>query len=334
MAKKTATVQRRILNPDSAFREKLLCDGPTFSAGDTCAYNCAFCYAFPLMANAKGNPEIVKAQGVDSIRDVQIRRSNSVKTLRSQLLTPKGKRKYENPLDTRVIYGSPLVDVAANIELTKETAELCREILLLTNWQIRLLSKSNLLPKLATYLEEDPALAGIDLRARMIFGVSTGTFNDGIAKAFEHGTALVSKRIQSLRELQERQFRTFGMICPSLPRPGGDYTSLSEDLCHLIRMDCCEHVWAEVINVRGDSMTATANGLREGGYHEIAKLLEKVSSSTEAWEEYNRETFLGHTKVIPPKKLRYLTYVTPATKDWWKEREHLGAVLLGKSNNF
>lgn len=55
--------------------------------------------------------------------------------------------------DRRVIYASPLVDVAGNLELVRETVEICRVILELTNWQIRLLSKSNLLPKIAEGLE-------------------------------------------------------------------------------------------------------------------------------------------------------------------------------------
>src|SRR5947208_2637146 len=56
-----------------------------------------------------------------------------------------------------------------------------------------------------------------DVMTRMIFGVSTGTFDDRLAAAFEEGTPLVSKRINSLHVLQDNGFRTYAMVCPSLP---------------------------------------------------------------------------------------------------------------------
>jgi len=168
-------------------------------------------------------------------------------------------------------------------------------------------------------------------RARILYGVSTGTADNGLAKSFEQGTPLVSKRIESLHWLQDNGFQTYGMICPSLPRPNEDYETFSTDICEKIRIDKCQHVWAEVINVRGDSLTATSKGLREGGYNEIASALEAVSGDTTAWEQYNRDTFLGHTKVIPAEKLRYLTYVTRKTLPWWETQIPFGAVLLGKA---
>jgi len=82
-----------------------------------------------------------------------------------------------------VIYASPLVDVAANMDLARETVEICKVILELTNWEIRLLSKSNLLPKIAE------SLTGY--RSRMIYGVSTGNLDDPLAAAYEQGTPKV-----------------------------------------------------------------------------------------------------------------------------------------------
>jgi len=35
---------KSVLNMESGFRHKLLCDGPTFTAGSACAYSCCFCY--------------------------------------------------------------------------------------------------------------------------------------------------------------------------------------------------------------------------------------------------------------------------------------------------
>lgn len=327
-SKPTIYVERRILNLKSAFQEKQLCDGPTFTAGDACKYECQFCYVPSLRIATKDIPE------GKSHSDVIIRRKDAVKKLTQQLLTTKGEPKFDDPNDTRVVYASPLVDVAADIDMLEETAEMCKAILKLTWWHIRLLSKSNLLPRIAAILDDDKTISTW-ARQRVIYGVSTGTADNQIAKSFEKGTPLVSKRIESLHWLQANGFRTFGMICPSLPRPEQDYEAFSKEICDELRINhpTMEQIWAEVINVRGDSLTATAKGLREGNHPAIAKALEAVSGNQTAWEEYNRATFLGHTKVIPAKKLRYLTYVTPKTKAWWEPQVAKGAVLLGKASH-
>jgi len=114
------------------------------------------------------HPTVIAAQKQGlAFPDIVIRREQALESLRASLLTAKGTRKYNDPDDRRVIYASPLVDVAANVELAKETLETCRIILELTNWQIRLLSKSNLLTLIAAGIPDQH-------RHRLIFGVSTG----------------------------------------------------------------------------------------------------------------------------------------------------------------
>src|SRR5690606_41849154 len=63
-----------------------------------------------------------------------------------------------------------------------------------------------------------PIYALDDFKDRMIYGISTGTLDDGIAAAIESGTPKPTKRIESLHRLQNEGFRTYGMICPSLPQ--------------------------------------------------------------------------------------------------------------------
>ena len=166
---------------------------------------------------------------------------------------------------------------------------------------------------------------------RLIFGFSTGTLDDRVAKAFERGTALVSKRLESLHWLQDQGLRTFGMICPSLPQE--DYDKFSREICSAIRIEKCEHVWAEPINVRGESLAKTLSALLDAGLEAEAVLLAKVSGprTAEAWENYSRETFLAHTRNIPSGKLRFLQYIKPKTADWWAAHIEDGAVLLGKT---
>lgn len=309
-----------VINFKSGFAHKLLCDGPTFSTGTACAYSCSFCYVPSAML--KLTKPLLDREGVRH-EDVVIRRGGALKALRNQLFTAKGLLRFNDPNDRRVIYSSPLVDVAANVELVNETVDACRLLLDCTHWQIRLLSKSNLLPMVARQLfESHPKLA----MERMIFGVSTGTLNDALAKAFEEGTPLVSKRIASLHKLQDDGWRTFGMVCPSLPC--SDYDHFAREAADTIRVDKCEHIWAEVINVRGESMTRTVSALRSAGFEWEADELARVSTNKEAWEAYARRTFLAHTRFVPTEKLRFLQYVNNGNRPFWSAYDKRGAILL------
>lgn len=314
---------------NTAFKEKLLCDGVILNLGDACAYSCSFCYvasmlrfhAPPILA------EYTLTHGVTlPFQKVVIRRRNAIDLLRAQLLDKKGRRRYPNDDDNRVAFASTTTDVAANMELLRETAEACNMILQYTGWHIRLLSKSNLL-----HLLVKNEMIPSKYHHRLIFGFSTGTLHDNVAKAIESGSASVSKRLESLRWLQDNAFRTFGMICPSLPQ--GDYESFSRDICAAIRVEKCEHVWAEPLNVRGESLSKTLAALRAGGLDAEASNLAAVSGpgNGKAWEDYSRRTFLAHSKNIESGKLRFLQYIDGGTASWWAKRRPLGAVLLGKT---
>jgi DNA repair photolyase len=313
------------------FQEKKLCDGITMNCGDACCYSCTFCYVGPSMIKVDKPvlEEFNRAEGngcPKQFQDVVIRRPNAAGLLQSQLFTRNGVPRFTDPGDNRVVYSSTLVDVAANMELLRETAEACNLILDNTAWQIRLLSKSNLL-----HLLFKNELIPAQHRHRMILGFSTGTLDDRVAKAIEIGTPLVSKRLASLHWLQDEGYRTFGMICPSLPQT--DYDRFSQEICDAIRVDCCEHVWAEVINVRGKSLTRTQTALVSAGLLNEAEQLAEVcgSGKSENWENYARATFEAHARNVVPEKLRFLQYVKPQTQNWWSHRESRGAVLLGKA---
>lgn len=312
---------RIVINMKSGFQAKKLCDGPTFSTGEACVYKCSFCFVESVM-----NQRMVMLKRAGQIpmetkhTDVVIRRANALEIMRQQLTHPNGKRKYTDPTDQRVIYASPLVDVAANMELVHETIAACKIILELTPWNIRLLSKSSFLPMIAKALE--------DHKDRMLFGFSTGEINDAVTEAYEQGTHPVSKRIRALHWLQDNGFRTYGMICPSLPRGGLDYEIWAKAIAREIQVDQCEEVFAEVINGRGDSMQNTADALRKAGYSFKAGEMERVAADKEAWEQEARATFEAHRQFIPAEKLRFLQYVTKANRTYWEQQVGNGAVLL------
>jgi len=305
----------------SAFEHKLLCDGLTFTLGLACFFSCAFCYVYSNLCRHAAVRRIMKETGL-SFDQIAIVRNDPLPVLRSQLLNRKGLRKYNDPDDRRVVYASPLVDIAANLETARQTIEACRLILQHTNWQIRLLSKSALLKMVAEAL--------VEYKDRVIYGLSTGTFDDKLATSFERGTSSPTARLRSLHWMQDNGYRTFGMICPSLPQE--DYDAFAKEAVSRIRADRCEHVWGEVINVRGKSLAATVAGLRAGGFEEQAKVLEAVSGAKHkaAWEQYARNTFLALSRVVSPKKLRFMQYVQEGKLDWWQQQKSLGALLLGK----
>lgn len=316
---------KTVINFDSGFKHKLLCDGPTFSTGTACAYSCSFCY---VPSQMKKQELWLREHGMaGAFEDVVIRRENALETMRGQLLTHKGREIGGQKL---VCYASPLVDVAANMELVKETVEACAIILSHTNWDIRLLSKSNLLPRVAEGLEIKAPLGLWDgplgWMSRVIYGVSTGTLENGLAKAFEAGTALVSKRIESLHWLQDRGYRTFGMICPSLPQRS--YMTFAAEMTEAIRWQKCEHVWAEVMNLRGDSFGRTIKALRGAGFTWEAQALITVSENKDSWEDYARDTFTALTHFVPPEKLRFMQYIGAGTRPWWESQRGIGAILL------
>lgn len=318
---------KTVVNFKSHFDKKLLCNGLTFTAGSGCVYRCSFCYVESMQ---KKQEEWFKANGViyppEGHLGVVIRTKNAVEILRQQIMSkPESFR-----MAKKVIYSSPKVDVAGNMELVYETVEICKVILTETRWHIRLLSKSNLLPKVATglqaWIESHPEYdSSENPKLRIIYGVSTGTLDDKLAAAFEEGTPKVSKRIESLHWLQDNGFRTFGMICPSLPQT--NYTKFAQEMAWAIRADRSAQTCSQVINVRGDSFTRTIKALDAAGFADESSMVANVTMLKHRWEDYARRTFEAHA-CVPENdgKLRFLQYCNNDTRGWWTHRK--GAVLL------
>ena len=313
---------KTVIDFDSDFGHKRLCDGLTFSLGSICVYSCSYCYVISQILKQEAIQAVRRAAGLlgKRLEDVVIRRSDALRILRRQLTINK-------PLGVdlqkkAVIYTSPLVDAAGNMTLVKETVAACGTIFNLTNWDVRILSKGNLLPEVAKLIPGE-------FKDRVIYGVSTGTLDVGLCKAFERGTALVSKRLESLHWLQDNGYRTFGMLCPILPQE--DYEKYVKQALKAIRVDRCEHVWAEVINLRGDSFPATCEALEKGGFAVDADRLRSVCGpkSGQAWDQYARDAFEALARHIPPEKLRFLQYAKIAHAEWWIKQENRGAILLG-----
>ena len=322
MKKPVIWADGRILNLDSGFKHKHLCTGPTFTAGTACAYKCVYCYVKAIVGT---KPFVTNVLGGQNFQNVVIRRNDAVNKLKSELYAANGKPKYK--YETGVVYGSPLVDIAPNVELADETIEIVRLLLDATGWDVRLLSKSPLITRVAK------AFSSPDDKKRIIFGVSTGTLDDQLALAIEPTCASPSKRCEALRWLQDNQYRTFGMLCPILPQPLGLFV---QQAIAEIRPDKCEYVWAEVFNVRGDSMKETLAALQKAGLKQATVDFDAVCGPGTKinWEQYARDTFTALASAIPMKypngesKLRFLQYVNSASEPWWQAQVSNGAVVL------
>ena len=220
--------------------------------------------------------------------DVCIVRCKPIEIMRRQILH----RRVED-LDTHgVVFTSPLVDCAPTANFALQTAEADRLLLELTGKDIRHLSKGASFTKLVDAIPEK-------YHHRLIFGYSTGTLDDGLARAFEQRTARPSARIKELHSLQDRGLRTYGMICPVLPRR--EYRTYAEEVVKALRIDKMEHVWVEPLNVRGKSKTRTQEGLIVAGFAQEAELIGETFKDADSWEGYCRELFEGFAAVIPPR---------------------------------
>ena len=220
-----------------------------------------------------------------------------------------------------VVFTSPLVDCAATIEMALETAAADRIILELTSKDIRHLSKG---ANFQCIIDAIPA----KFHPRLIFAHSLGTIPDNLAAAIELRTASPSRRLAELYWLQDNGFRTYGMVCPVLPRR--EYREYAKHVVKTLREEHLEHIWVEPINVRGESLTRTRDALVNAGFHDEAAMVERISTSSDEWEEYSRDLFEAFAAVIPPEKYRFLQYPTAKTLPWWSQQTSRGAVLLGK----
>jgi len=316
---------QQVIKSNPAFGHKKLCDGLTFTAGHACAFYCAYCYVPASLARnkrilaIKGDGELKSQDFIVEIADAPVRARENL-TVGGDLKTPR----FDDPSDKRVIFASPLVDVAGNMGQVKVTVAICLEILKLTHWQIRLLSKSSLLREVAKRI---PA----EYKQRVIYGLSTGTLDSGVSEVIEKLTSPVGKRLETLHWLQDNGYRTYGMICPILPQKDESaYRCFAEQIAANINLGKCEHVWAEVLNARGDSLAATSRALRQTGRHGEADLVDKVTADKDEWQKYAEQTFLAMSRVIPADKLRFLQYTTKKDEfERWEQYQECGAVLLG-----
>lgn len=308
---------KSVLTSSDAFGHKRLSTSYVLNFGDACPFDCPFCYVGSAVAKY-----LAPVLGGRKHRDVVVRRGTAARPALDILRDNIGELSMARREFKHVVLASTLTDPAANMELVRETAAGVTMVFEETRWDVRILTKSSLLPQLVKLIPHQHW-------GRLILGFSTGTLDDNLAGVIEAGSARVSKRLRALRQLQADGFRVFGMICPTLPQ--NDYQGFSDAICEAIDIDRCETVWAEPLNVRGENLTLVIDALRNGGFHDEAARVQAVFAhgNGDGWEQYSQQLFTAHARNIGPEKLRFLHYPRKAALDWWKERQQHGAVLLG-----
>ena len=310
-----------ILNTKSGFNEKDLTTRGSITGGTACAFSCSYC-STPSIMGRSSHTRILRVLGVKHA-DAVIRRLDPVGTLRMQLTDRNGLPHYRN--DHGVVILSPIVDPLANIELMEESLQMILLIMELTGWDVRILTKSMLIKKLAQRI---PA----EFRHRVIYGVSIGILDDKIANVVEKLTSPPKLRIEAYRELQRMGLRTYSMHCPILPQP--NYQAYAERLAASMNWQADELIWGEALNLRGDSIKNTITALENAGLRNEAELLSEASRSRVLWEtQYNRPLFEALAAVCPPGKLRYLVYPAAEHRDYWLNCRDRGAMVLGEEKS-
>lgn len=136
----------------------------------------------------------------------------------------------------QVVFGSPVQDIAETNELAAETVELGEVLLRLTQFQIRLLSRS---PEVAYSVARGlhQRLPGAS-KSRVIFGLAIGGFEQAATQNSKY-TPNATEQVGALNWLQDHGFRSFCLLGTVASSTSGNMRGLLRSL----RADRCEDIW-------------------------------------------------------------------------------------------
>jgi len=292
------------------FEHKLLAKY-SVNIGNICEFGCSFCYV-PSITN--------KQKTVKSILDkgYKIEEFSSYRYKENVLSTITQDLRSIKPNDHGTIIFCTTCDPCATLEDADTSIDAIKLIMKKSNLQVRVLSKSILIKNIAESL--------LSYNKRIIYGLSTGTSLEEVSNAIEQSASPIKKRIVTLHHLQDKKFRTYGMICPVIPSE----VDRVKQLVDQIRPELCEDVWVEAVNVRGKSLVNTYEKLLNAGLEKHAQELKRVMGNKDYWREYSKKLFLNFQKEMRErgqlKKLHFLQYVSVEDREFFEKQE--GAVCL------
>lgn len=241
----TVPPTKTLIKESPGFSKKLLSDAK-IDLMALCGFGCRYCSSNSgnyLRINSQSFADEAKAQLGEVATpktdpDLSIEFSGVLGQLEAELAT-----KSSSYGEGRVLMFSMLTD-AFSPNLVKSGVTRCALELLLarTKFRIRILTKNAI-------VGSDPWVSYLSqYRKRIVVGLSTGTLDSTWANQVEVGTSNPKARLRALRNLQDADIPTFGMLCPVFPD-----VMVNDQLDALvdeIRPEKCEHVWAEPFNDR------------------------------------------------------------------------------------
>lgn len=98
---------KTVIDFNSDFGHKRLCDGLTFSLGSVCVYSCTFCYVIPMILKLTAIQTVKRAAALlgRRLEEVVIRKRRALQILRRQLTV--NRPWWVNLQQKRVVYTSP-----------------------------------------------------------------------------------------------------------------------------------------------------------------------------------------------------------------------------------
>jgi DNA repair photolyase len=292
------------------FRHKLLADY-SVNIGNICEFGCTFCYVPSVTAKQRTVKSVLdKGYSIEDFSSYRYR-ENVLKTIEEDLRRMK-------PDDDGTVFFCTTCDPCATMDHARTSIDAISLIMKKSKLNVRVLSKSILIARIAEDL--------VEYRDRITYSLSTGTSLDEISNAIEANASPIRKRVETLRLLQDKKFRTYGMICPVLPSE----VSRAQVLLDQVRPELCEGVWVEAINVRGKSLVNTYERLMHAGLGEHATELQRVMRSKTEWIDYSKQLFVSFQSEMKRRgmidKLHFLQYVSDGDRQFFEGQE--GAVCL------
>lgn len=293
-----------------AFEKKRLAKY-SVNLGNMCEFGCTYCYTPSITRKQKVLMDIIaKGYNLDDISCYRYQENVLYCVSKDLDSIPRG--------DNGTVFFCTTCDPCAAREHTETTIKAIRLIMERSRLQVRVLSKSVLITRVAYELDK--------YRNRITYSLSTGTASPDISRAIEERASNITERVRALHWLQDNGFRTYGMICPVLPSE----VECVNQLLDQVRPELCEGVWFEAVNVRGKSLVNTHKKLIDAGLENHAEELKRVMGDKDEWIEYTKRLFLGFQADLQRRgllnRMHFLQYVSRNDKAFFEKQP--GAVCL------
>lgn len=259
----TKEIQVKSVLNKSKKRDKWFLDDYTFNPYSSCSFNCLYCYI-------RGSKYGFNLQQSLSVK------TNAIELLDKQLANRAKKKQYG------IIVLSSVTDPYLQIEKKYKLTRQALEVILKHKFPVHIITKSNLISRDFDLLKEieNNAILPSDLpqlKKGVIISFSFSTIQDKVAKIFEPGATLPSKRLVALQNTINQGFLTGVNLIPLIP-----YISDTSEQLHqsfsLFKEIGIDFIFPATITLFGsgkaDSKTLMLNAIKKH-YPELTEKYEK-----------------------------------------------------------